>query len=186
MKPASLKAQGFVISTSSILGLVVMMATYLAVENSLLVNFVSFLVTTFHTAIIANFVRQVSKRRYVSGRPVLGISSALTIVFATVFMTYSQFTPYRIEGISGDAAGLFGEVWDTKNQTVYGYPHPFLRNFDSPMEPYGKTIMHWDGLFMLVFLFMGFVFVFTALIAIFARYLERRQPQSGRYFKAAA
>ena len=113
------------------------------------------------------------------------ITGALTIVCATVFMTYRQFTPYRIKGIPADAAGLFGDVWDTKNQTSYGYPQPFLRYLDSPLEPYGKTIMHWDDLFMLVFLFMGFLFVFTALIAIFARYLERRYPQSARHLKTA-
>lgn len=186
MKPASLKVQGLIISAGSILGFVVMMATYLTVGNSLLLNSVSFLATTFYTAGIANFLRQVFKRRYVSDRSALGITGALTIVCATVFMTYRQFIPYRIEGISADAAGLFGEVWDTKNQTAYGYPQPFLRYLDSPLKAYGKTIMHWDDLFMLVFLFMAFVFVFTALIAISARYLERRHPQSGRHLKAAA
>lgn len=162
-----------------------MMATYLAVGDSLLMNAVCFLVTAFYTGGIAIFVRRVFNGRSASDRPALRIAGTLAVVCATVFMTYKQFAPYRIEGISADAAGLFGEVWDTKNQTAYGYPQPILRYLDSPLDSYGKTIMHWDGLFMLVFLFMGSLFLFTALIAISVRFLERHHPQSGRHLKAA-
>ncbi len=168
------------IAGSSVLGLVVILATFLATggESSIL-NWVCVVVTAFQTAAIATFTYRVLSARSVRAHPPLKLATVFAMAAATSWFTYKQFIPYRIKGVSADAAGLFGSLLDTEDQTAYGYPSPFLRHLDSPLEHYGQTIVHWDGLFTMLFLWMVLLFVFASITGAFAQYLESRNSITG-------
>lgn len=89
----------------------------------------------------------------------LFFTSILTLPI--LYFVYQNIIPRHLAQDVNDSP--FDQIWYSVAQTTYGYPRPFLRFFDHPLEDYGSVLFDTPSL-VFNFLILSFALYILALL----------------------
>jgi len=141
-------------------------------------SLVTLLLVCFYAVVTTQFFRMLYRFGAKEKKSWVRHSLVFAVIAPIGYFTIRQFSPTRILQ-SESPGGVFSEVWDSLNQTAYGYPAPILRVFDAADPTYGDMILDWVSLLMTIWITLLVIFLLLAAIGIILRCTTKKGEQVG-------